>query len=229
MDSKEIYVFSLNHHVVIWMGSDVPMWISSKVLAVAKAYVQNVHKLNTNFEPYYLWDELHTSLKYFVFVAQGKEPHRFKNLFKKWKPLPNPYYHFSQKRILRQKFRTEKKFLRSQDISIKTKINQDDILYWKCIKNMDAKKAPRELPNTIVAFPYNLIYGFKVKEKRISLPVYLHHIEVYEIANKTLIRLLGKSKYIWNTRGNYIVVITYMSSPNSKPLYCVYLWCGGNI
>jgi len=226
LDSKEIIIFNFQRYIIVWMGGDIPLWITSKLLAITKAYVQQILKIDTNFKPYYLWDELVTNFKYFLFISQGKESHRFKSLFPKWKPLSIPYYNFPAKRAIRQKFRTEKKSFKAQYKEVKTVVDTPIFNYWKCIRSIKPNKVHKELTKNIAAFPYNLIYGFKIKEQRIGLPIYLHHIDVYQLINKSFVKLLEKRKYIWSAYNNYFLVITFMSSPNAKPLYFFYLWCG---
>lgn len=55
----------------------------------------------------------------------------------------------------------------------------------------------------------------------------MNRVEVYRYDNNYFTKLLGKSRYIWDTASCYLIVTTYLRSPNSSPQYCLYLWRGG--
>ncbi len=169
LDGNEMIVFSKDKYVLLWMGSNVPLWISCHALAIVTEYLRTVARGELNVRPYFLLDDP-TESRHFVFLFQGKESHRFKSLFPLW-PVPQPaYYRIAKKKAPRMGFATEKGRFRAKDDAIKAAADMETVLYWRCIKKSLVKEKAEPMRN-ISGFPYNVIYGFKRKERRIQMPV----------------------------------------------------------
>jgi len=231
LDSKEVIVFNVQKYILLWMGSMVPLWITGRALSIAKDYLHNFLKIETLFKPYYLSEDLSgKQFRHFIFLFQGKESHRFKSLFSKWPIQPINYYVFPKKRQVRIGFRTEKQILKKYSVlsDIRSSIDPENLNYWKCITRNITAKPPKEIKKNIMAFPYNLIYGFKLKDQKARMPIFMSHTEVYKVLDNKIFSLCqGKSRFIFDSYSTYLIIVMTMYTPNSLPVFFLYLWRGG--
>jgi hypothetical protein len=223
LDGKSMYLFYTKKYVVVWIGQSLTDEISQSALDVVNAALVEIR-----FSPYFLLDDFEEEKPYSMFVFQGKEPHRFKSLFEKWiVPLPS-YYVLPPKKAPRAGFTTEESGYKKAANTLSISADPDTVALCKTLKKGTIKPRSEPMLN-ISAIPFTAIYGFQRGQLRCFIPIYMNRVEVYLMQDNTFIKQLGRNKYIWDTSNCYLIVVSYMASPNTPAQYSLYLWKGGNI